>query len=58
MNLAMTLLAGAAALSVGGADASDFLFSTGYLNSDLVQPVRMVCGWRTGDVIALGAVAA
>ncbi len=43
MKLAMTLLAGAAALSVGSANASDFYTSSGYLNSDLVQPVRMVC---------------
>ena len=43
MKLAMTLLAGAAALFVGSANASDFYTSSGYLNSDLVQPVRMVC---------------
>jgi hypothetical protein len=42
-KLAITLLAGAGALLAGNANASDFYTSSGYINSDLVQPVRMVC---------------
>jgi hypothetical protein len=42
-KLAITLLAGAGALFVGSANASDIYTSTEYTNSDLVQPVRMVC---------------
>src|SRR3982751_6777389 len=42
-KLAITLLAGAGALLTGSANASDFYTSSGYVNSDLVQPVRMVC---------------
>src|ERR1700737_1128196 len=42
-KLAITLLAGAGALCVGSANASDIYTSTEYTNSDLLQPVRMVC---------------
>jgi hypothetical protein len=42
-KLAVILLAGAGALCVGSANASDFYTSGGYSNSDLLQPVRMVC---------------
>jgi hypothetical protein len=43
-KLAVTLLAGAGALFVGSANASDFYTSSsGYSNPDLLQPVRMVC---------------
>jgi hypothetical protein len=42
-KLAVVLLAGAGALFVGSANASDFYTSGGYSNSDLLQPVRMVC---------------
>src|SRR4051794_41315433 len=42
-KLAVVLLAGAGALFAGSANASDFYTSSGYSNSDLVQPVRMVC---------------
>lgn len=42
-TLAIALLAGAAALSVGNAKASDIYVSEGYANPDLVQQVRMVC---------------
>jgi hypothetical protein len=42
-KLAVVLFAGAGALFVGSANASDFYTSGGYSNSDLLQPVRMVC---------------
>jgi hypothetical protein len=42
-KLAIALFAGAAALSVGSANASDIYMSNEYTNSDLLQPVRMVC---------------
>ena len=42
-TLAIALLAGAAALSVGSARASDVYVSDGYANPDLVQQVRLVC---------------
>ncbi len=42
-NLAIALLAGTAALSVGSARASDVYVSEGYASPDLVQQVRMVC---------------
>jgi hypothetical protein len=42
-TLAIALLAGAAALSVGSARASDIYVSDGYANPDLVQQVRLVC---------------
>jgi hypothetical protein len=42
-KIAMTLLAGAGALFVGGANASDIYTSSEYTNTDLVQPVRMIC---------------
>ena len=42
-KLAIALFAGAAALSVGSANASDIYRSNEYTNSDLLQPVRMVC---------------
>jgi hypothetical protein len=42
-KLAITLLAGVGALSVGSAKASDIYTSSEYTNPDLVQPVRMVC---------------
>ena len=42
-KLTVSLLAGAGALFVGSANASDFYTSGGYSNADLLQPVRMVC---------------
>jgi hypothetical protein len=42
-TLAVALLAGAGGLFVGTANASDFYTSSGSVNSDIVQPVRMVC---------------
>jgi hypothetical protein len=42
-TLAIALLAGAGALSVGSASASDIYTSSEYTNSDLVQQVRLVC---------------
>jgi hypothetical protein len=42
-TLAIALLAGVAALSVGSARASDVYVSDGYANPDLVQQVRLVC---------------
>jgi hypothetical protein len=42
-KLVITLLAGAGALFVTGANATDIYTSSEYTNSDLVQPVRMVC---------------
>jgi len=42
-TFAIALLAGAAALSAGGAKASDLYVSEGYANPDLVQQVRLVC---------------
>jgi hypothetical protein len=42
-RLAITLLAGVGALSVGSAKASDIYTSSTYINPDLVQPVGMVC---------------
>jgi hypothetical protein len=42
-KLAITLLAGTGALFVGSANATDIYTSSGYANSDLVQPVRMIC---------------
>ena len=42
-TLAIALLAGAAALSVGSARASDIYVSSEYANPDLVQQVRLVC---------------
>jgi hypothetical protein len=42
-RLAIALLAGAAALSVGSARASDIYVSSEYANPDLVQQVRLVC---------------
>jgi hypothetical protein len=42
-TLAIALLAGAAALSAGGAKASDIFTSGEYANSDLVQQVRLIC---------------
>ena len=43
-TLAIALLAGAGALSVGSAaKASDFYTTSEYSNPDLVQQVRMVC---------------
>jgi hypothetical protein len=42
-KLAIALLAGAGALCVGSANASDIYTSSEYTNSDLLQPVRMVC---------------
>ena len=42
-KLAITLLAGAGALSVGSAKATDIYTSSAYTNPDLVQPVRLVC---------------
>src|SRR5437763_14487205 len=50
--LAIALLAGAGALSVGGAKASDIYVGSEYTNPDLVQQVRLICdedgrGYRT-----------
>ena len=43
-KLALMLLAGAATLFVGSANASDFYTSSEYTNpAQLAQPVRMVC---------------
>ena len=42
-TLTIALLAGAAALSVGSAKASDVYVSDGYAYPDLVQQVRTVC---------------
>src|SRR5437879_11693678 len=42
-KLTIALLAGAVALFVGGANASDIYTSSEYTNSDLLQPVRLVC---------------
>jgi len=42
-KLTIALLAGAGALFVGGANASDIYTSSEYTNSDLLQPVRLVC---------------
>jgi hypothetical protein len=42
-KLAIALLAGVGALFVGSANASDIYTSSEYTNSDLLQPVRMVC---------------
>ena len=42
-TFAIALLAGAAALSVGSARASDIYVSEEYANPDLVQQVRMIC---------------
>jgi hypothetical protein len=42
-TFAIALLAGAAALSVGSAMASDIYVSEGYANPDLVQQVRLIC---------------
>lgn len=43
-RIAITLLAGAGALlSVNAANASDVYITGEYTNSDLLQPVRMVC---------------
>jgi hypothetical protein len=42
-TFAIALLAGAAALSVGSARASDIYVSSEYANPDLVQQVRLVC---------------
>jgi hypothetical protein len=42
-KIAIGLLAGAAALLAGSANASDIYSSSEYTNSDLIQQVRMVC---------------
>jgi hypothetical protein len=42
-KLTIALLAGAGALFVGSANASDIYTSSEYTNSDLLQPVRLVC---------------
>jgi hypothetical protein len=42
-KLAIMLLAGAGAMSVGSANAADIYTSDGYANPDLIQQVRMVC---------------
>jgi hypothetical protein len=42
-KLTIALLAGAGALYVGGANASDIYSRSEYTNSDLLQPVRMIC---------------
>src|ERR1700681_4851945 len=43
-KIAITLLAGAGALFVGSANASDiYTRTTEYSHRDLVQPVRMIC---------------
>ena len=41
-KLAIALLAGAGALGVGSASATD-IYTSEYANGDLVQPVRLVC---------------
>jgi hypothetical protein len=42
-KLTIALLAGVGALFVGSANASDIYTSSEYTNSDLLQPVRLVC---------------
>jgi hypothetical protein len=42
-KLTIALLAGAGALFVGSANASDIYTGSEYTNSDLLQPVRLVC---------------
>lgn len=42
-TLAIALLAGAGALSIGSARASDMYTTGGYANPDMVQQVRLVC---------------
>jgi hypothetical protein len=42
-TLAIALLAGVGALSVGSAKASDITVTSEYANPDLVQQVRLVC---------------
>ncbi|MGZ5873966.1 MAG: hypothetical protein ACXWKP_17835 [Bradyrhizobium sp.] len=42
-KLAIALLAGTGALFVGSANASDIYTSSEYTNSDLLQPVRLIC---------------
>ena len=42
-TLAIALLAGAGALSIGSARASDIYTTGGYANPDMVQQVRLVC---------------
>ena len=42
-TIAIALLAGAGALSISAARASDFYTTSEYSNPDLVQNVRMVC---------------
>jgi hypothetical protein len=42
-TLAIAVLAGVAALSVGNAKASDITTTSEFSNSDLVQQVRLVC---------------
>jgi hypothetical protein len=42
-KLTIALLAGAGALFVGSANASDIYTSGEYTNSDLLQPVSMIC---------------
>jgi hypothetical protein len=42
-TIAITLLAGAGALFAGSANATDIYSSSGYVNPDLVQQVRLVC---------------
>jgi hypothetical protein len=42
-KLTIALMAGAGALFVGSANASDIYAGSEYTNSDLLQPVRLVC---------------
>ncbi len=42
-KLAIALLAGAGAVFIGSANASDIYSSNGYANAGLVQQVRLVC---------------
>jgi hypothetical protein len=42
-KLTIALLAGAGAFFVGSANASDIYTGSEYTNSDLLQPVRLVC---------------
>lgn len=42
-TLAIALLAGVGALSIGSARASDIYVTSEYANPDLVQQVRLVC---------------
>jgi hypothetical protein len=42
-KITIALLAGAGALFVGSANASDIYTGSEYTNSDLLQPVRLVC---------------